>query len=76
MSDQTWEDKSVVRKRIVAIVLIAALAIAGCKRAAVSALHANPNACGDPVVGIDSWQIATCSGIRSAGGGTPLDKQD
>ncbi len=48
-----------VRKRIVLIGLVAALVIAGCKRAAAPALHANPNACGDPIGGIDSWQIAT-----------------
>ncbi len=31
----------------------------GCKRAEAPALHADPNACGDPIGGIDSWQIAT-----------------
>lgn len=46
-----------MQSRGVLIALIAVLAIAGCKRAA--ALRANPNACGDPIGGIDSWQIAS-----------------
>lgn len=48
-----------VSKGIVLIGLITALAIAGCKRASAPALHANPNACGDPIGGMDSWPIAT-----------------
>ena len=36
-----------------------ALAITGCKRATVAVPRADPNACGDPISSIDSWQIAT-----------------
>ncbi|MBV8138903.1 MAG: serine hydrolase [Deltaproteobacteria bacterium] len=39
--------------------LIVALAIAGCKRATVAVPRADPNACGDPIGSIDSWQVAT-----------------
>jgi CubicO group peptidase (beta-lactamase class C family) len=45
--------------RIILIALVAAFAIAGCKSNAAPVLHADPNACGDPIGGIDGWQIAT-----------------
>jgi CubicO group peptidase (beta-lactamase class C family) len=52
-----------VGKTIVLISLIAALAIGGCNRTEAPALHADPNACGDPVSGIDSWQIASPASV-------------
>jgi CubicO group peptidase (beta-lactamase class C family) len=45
--------------RTVLVALIVTLAIAGCNRATVAVFRADPNACGDPVSGIDSWQVAT-----------------
>jgi CubicO group peptidase (beta-lactamase class C family) len=57
-TEQVLEEQ-VVRKATILFSLIAALAIGGCKHAAAPGLHANPNACGDPTGGIDSWQIAT-----------------
>jgi CubicO group peptidase (beta-lactamase class C family) len=49
----------VIGKKTVLIGLIVALAIAGCNHAEAPAPRADPNSCGDPVKGIDSWQIAT-----------------
>ncbi len=39
--------------------LVAGVDLAACKRTQVPAFRATPNACGEPVSGIDGWQIAT-----------------
>jgi len=52
---QDW----VTSRTIVLAPLIVALAIAGCRRATVAVPRADPNACGDPIGSIDSWQVAT-----------------
>lgn len=49
----------VTGRTIVLVALIVALAIAGCKRATVAVPRADPNACGEPIGGIDSWPVAT-----------------
>jgi CubicO group peptidase (beta-lactamase class C family) len=46
-------------RRIILVALIVALGIAGCGRATVAVPRADPNTCGEPISGIDSWQIAT-----------------
>ena len=49
----------VISRRIVIVALSVALSITGCKRATVALPRADPNGCGDPISGIDSWQVAT-----------------
>ncbi len=50
---------NIIRAKVIFIAIVTALTLAGCNRAKAPALRANPNACGDPVAGIDSWQLAT-----------------